>query len=132
MAQQIEDGESMNKESINEEPLNTEATEGSASDGAHGDAATGASADTLVASNGRLLVVDGHSLAFRAFFALPVDNFSTSWGQPTNAVWGFAKMLSNVIATEKPTHIGVAFDMAGGTFRQKMLQIGRASCRERV
>ena len=121
MAQQIEDGESMNKESINEEPLNTEATEGSASDGAHGDAATGASADTLVASNGRLLVVDGHSLAFRAFFALPVDNFSTSWGQPTNAVWGFAKMLSNVIATEKPTHIGVAFDMAGGTFRQKML-----------
>lgn len=121
MAQQIEDGESMNKESINEEPFTTEATEGSASDGAHGDAATGASADTLVASNGRLLVVDGHSLAFRAFFALPVDNFSTSWGQPTNAVWGFAKMLSNVIATEKPTHIGVAFDMAGGTFRQKML-----------
>ncbi|MDD6461814.1 MAG: DNA polymerase I, partial [Bifidobacteriaceae bacterium] len=73
------------------------------------------------ASNGRLLVVDGHSLAFRAFFALPVENFSTSWGQPTNAVWGFATMLSNVLTAEKPTHIGVAFDMAGGTFRQKML-----------
>ena len=48
-------------------------------------------------SRGTLLVVDGHSLAFRAFFALPVENFSTSAGQATNAVWGFATMLSQVI-----------------------------------
>lgn len=91
-------------------------------DEAHGVASCDAVHDVLDGTpRGRLLVVDGHSLAFRAFFALPVENFSTSWGQPTNAVWGFAQMLSNVIATEKPTHIGVAFDVAGGTFRQKML-----------
>ena len=68
-----------------------------------------------------LLVVDGHSLAFRAFFALPVDNFSTSSGQATNAVWGFATMLAQVIDAEKPDHLGVAFDVKGGTFRNEML-----------
>ena len=67
------------------------------------------------------LVVDGHSLAFRAFFALPVDNFSTSSGQATNAVWGFATMLAQVIDAEKPDHLGVAFDVKGGTFRNEML-----------
>ncbi|WEV73043.1 DNA polymerase I [Bifidobacterium sp. ESL0790] len=72
-------------------------------------------------SKGTLLVVDGHSLAFRAFFALPVENFSTSSGQPTNAVWGFANMLAQVLESEKPDHLAVAFDMAGGTFRNKML-----------
>lgn len=68
-----------------------------------------------------LLVVDGHSLAFRAFFALPVDNFSTSSGQATNAVWGFATMLAQVIDAEKPDYLGVAFDVKGGTFRNEML-----------
>lgn len=68
-----------------------------------------------------LLVVDGHSLAFRAFFALSVDNFSTSSGQATNAVWGFATMLAQVIDAEKPDHLGVAFDVKGGTFRNEML-----------
>lgn len=71
--------------------------------------------------NETLLVVDGHSLAFRAFFALPVDNFSTSSGQATNAVWGFATMLAQVIDAEKPDHLGVAFDVKGGTFRNEML-----------
>ncbi|TCF09449.1 DNA polymerase I [Bifidobacterium longum subsp. longum] len=74
-----------------------------------------------VPTNETLLVVDGHSLAFRAFFALPVDNFSTSSSQATNAVWGFATMLAQVIDAEKPDHLGVAFDVKGGTFRNEML-----------
>lgn len=78
-------------------------------------------ASVIVPTNETLLVVDGHSLAFRAFFALPVDNFSTSSGQATNAVWGFATMLAQVIDAEKPDHLGVAFDVKGGTFRNEML-----------
>lgn len=78
-------------------------------------------ASVTVPTNETLLVVDGHSLAFRAFFALPVDNFSTSSGQVTNAVWGFATMLAQVIDAEKPDHLGVAFDVKGGTFRNEML-----------
>ncbi len=78
-------------------------------------------ASVTVPANETLLVVDGHSLAFRAFFALPVDNFSTSSGQATNAVWGFATMLAQVIDAEKPDHLGVAFDVKGGTFRNEML-----------
>ena len=78
-------------------------------------------ASVTVPTNETLLVVDGHSLAFRAFFALPVDNFSTSSGQATNAVWGFATMLAQVIDAEKPDHLGVALDVKGGTFRNEML-----------
>lgn len=78
-------------------------------------------ASVTVPTNETLLVVDGHSLAFRAFFALPVDNFSTSSGQATNAVWGFATMLAQVIDAEEPDHLGVAFDVKGGTFRNEML-----------
>ncbi len=78
-------------------------------------------ASVTVPTNETLLVVDGHSLAFRAFFALPVDNFSTSSGQATNAGWGFATMLAQVIDAEKPDHLGVAFDVKGGTFRNEML-----------
>lgn len=78
-------------------------------------------ASVTVPTNETLLVVDGHSLAFRAFFALPVDNFSTSSGQATNAVWGFATMLAQVIDAEKPDHLGVAFDVKSGTFRNEML-----------
>lgn len=51
-------------------------------------------------SEGTLLVVDGHSLAFRAFYALPAENFTTSTGEPTNAVWGFATMLAQVLDNE--------------------------------
>ncbi|PST46174.1 DNA polymerase I [Bifidobacterium callitrichos] len=72
-------------------------------------------------TRGTLLVVDGHSLAFRAFFALPVENFSTASGQATNAVWGFASMLSQVIESEKPDRLAVAFDVKGGTFRNTLL-----------
>ncbi len=65
----------------------------------------------------RLLLLDGHSLAYRAFFALPVENFSTTTGQHTNAVFGFTSMLINVLRDEQPTHVGVAFDKSRQTFR---------------
>ena len=65
----------------------------------------------------RLLLLDGHSLAYRAFFALPPENFSTTTGQHTNAVYGFTSMLINVLRDEKPTHIAVAFDVARHSFR---------------
>lgn len=56
-------------------------------------------------------------MAFRAFFALPAENFSTSGGQHTNAVYGFLSMFANIIAEEKPTHAAVAFDVGRKTFR---------------
>ncbi len=65
----------------------------------------------------RLLLLDGHSLAYRAFYALPVENFSTTTGQPTNAVYGFTSMLINVLRDEQPTHVAVAFDVSRSTFR---------------
>ncbi|HEY0890206.1 MAG TPA: DNA polymerase I [Nocardioides sp.] len=65
----------------------------------------------------RLLLLDGHSLAYRAFFALPVENFSTAAGQHTNAVYGFTSMLTNVLRDEQPTHVAVAFDLSRQTFR---------------
>ncbi len=65
----------------------------------------------------RLLLLDGHSLAYRAFYALPVENFSTTTGQPTNAVYGFTSMLINSLRDEAPTHVAVAFDVSRRTFR---------------
>ncbi|OBY94773.1 DNA polymerase I [Actinomyces oris] len=65
----------------------------------------------------RLLLIDGHSMAFRAFYALPVDNFTTSTGQSTNAVHGFVSMFLSLLDNERPTHVAVAFDLPGGTFR---------------
>lgn len=73
-----------------------------------------ASADS---SAGTLLLIDGHSVAYRAFFALPVENFATSTGQHTNAVYGFTSMLINVLRDEQPTHLAVAFDVSRHTFR---------------
>ena len=68
----------------------------------------------------RLLLIDGHSMAYRAFYALPVENFRSSKGQATNAVYGFGSMLTHLIAQEKPTHIAVAFDVSRKTFRTEM------------
>ncbi len=65
----------------------------------------------------RLLLIDGHSMAYRAFYALPAENFKTSSGQPTNAIYGFASMIINLVKEEKPTHIAVAFDVSRKTFR---------------
>jgi len=64
-----------------------------------------------------LLLLDGHSLAYRAFHALPVENFTTSSGQPTNALYGFTSMLLNLLRDLNPTHIAVAFDVSRKTFR---------------
>ena len=68
----------------------------------------------------RILLIDGHAMAFRAFFALPADGFSDGRGQATNAVYGFTRMLINVVASERPTHVAVAFDLPGGTFRDRI------------
>ena len=65
----------------------------------------------------RLLLLDGHSLAYRAFYALPAENFSTKTGQNTNAVFGFTSMLINMLRDEEPTHLAVAFDLSRQTFR---------------
>ena len=65
----------------------------------------------------RLLLIDGHSMAYRAFFALPAENFTTAQGQHTNAIYGFATMLISLLKDEKPTHIAVAFDVSRKTFR---------------
>ena len=64
-----------------------------------------------------LLLIDGHSLAFRAFYALNPSNFRTPDGQHTNAVHGFISMLLNLLEGEKPTHLAVAFDISGPSFR---------------
>ncbi|MFD1826652.1 MULTISPECIES: DNA polymerase I [Mumia] len=76
-------------------------------------------ADPALADSGRLLLIDGHSVAYRAFFALPVENFSTTTGQHTNAVYGFTSMLINVLRDEQPTHLAVAFDVSRKTFRRE-------------
>jgi len=67
----------------------------------------------------RLLLIDGHSLAYRAFHALPPENFSTTTGQATNAVYGFTAMLINVLRDEQPSHVAVAFDRSERTFRHE-------------
>ena len=66
-----------------------------------------------------LLLIDGHSLAFRAFYALPLDSFKTDDGQHTNAIHGFISMLLNLLAKEKPTHLAVAFDISRYSFRTR-------------
>jgi DNA polymerase I len=77
-----------------------------------------------------LLLLDGHSLAYRAFFALPIENFSTTTGQPTNAVYGFTAMLINVLRDEKPTHVAVAFDRSEPTFRHEQFVEYKATRKE--
>jgi len=67
----------------------------------------------------RLLLLDGHSLAYRAFYALPAENFRTQTGQTTNAVYGFTSMLINLLRDEQPTHLAVAFDVSRKTFRSE-------------
>jgi DNA polymerase-1 len=77
-----------------------------------------------------LLLLDGHSLAYRAFFALPIENFATTTGQPTNAVYGFTAMLINVLRDEKPTHVAVAFDRSEPTFRHEQYVEYKATRKE--
>mgnify|MGYP000191480195 FL=1 len=68
----------------------------------------------------RLLLIDGHSMAYRAFYALRAENFTTAQGQHTNAIYGFATMLLSLLTSEKPTHVAVAFDVSRKTFRSEI------------
>lgn len=68
----------------------------------------------------KLLVIDGHSMAYRAFYALPADSFTASGGQHTNAVYGFLSMLSKLLETERPDLIAVAFDAGRESFRTEI------------
>jgi len=65
------------------------------------------------------MLLDGNSLAFRAFYALPAENFKTQGGLTTNAVYGFTAMLINLLRDEGPTHIAAAFDVSRETFRKE-------------
>ncbi|MFF7555725.1 DNA polymerase I [Streptomyces olivaceus] len=75
--------------------------------------------DSTSGGRPRLMLMDGHSLAYRAFFALPAENFTTATGQPTNAIYGFASMLANTLRDEAPTHFAVAFDVSRKTWRSE-------------
>ena len=66
-----------------------------------------------------LLLIDGHSLAFRAFYALPIDSFTTRDGQHTNAIHGFISMLISLLKNENPSHLAVAFDISRRSFRTR-------------
>lgn len=78
-----------------------------------------ATGTTATAERPKLLLIDGHSMAYRAFFALPAENFKTKTGQVTNAVFGFTSMLINLLRDEAPTHLAVAFDLSRKTFRSE-------------
>jgi len=68
----------------------------------------------------KVLLIDGHSMAYRAFFALPAENFTTAEGQHTNAIYGFTTMMISLLKEEKPTHVAVAFDVSRKTFRTEI------------
>ena len=75
--------------------------------------------DPTTSTQPKVMLIDGHSMAYRAFYALPAENFSTASGQHTNAVYGFTSMLINVLRDEQPTHVVVAFDVSRATFRSE-------------
>ncbi|WP_189636313.1 DNA polymerase I [Arthrobacter sp. NamB2] len=91
----------------------------STTEGSEAPAGTPAPARRSDGSRNSLLIIDGHSMAFRAFYALPPENFSTDTGQHTNAVYGFTAMLINLIKDQKPSHVAVAFDLDTPTFRSE-------------
>jgi DNA polymerase I len=94
------------------------------------DAATGQGQPQQRGHRERLLLLDGHSVAYRAFHALPPENFSTTTGQPTNAVYGFTAMLINMLRDEQPTHVAVAFDRSEKTFRHEQYVEYKATRKE--
>ncbi|MDR1265815.1 MAG: DNA polymerase I [Propionibacteriaceae bacterium] len=79
------------------------------------------------AAGDKLLLIDGYSVAYRAFFALPVENFATASGQPTNAVYGFTAMLISLLRDERPSHVGVAWDVSRTSFRTAQYQDYKAT-----
>ena len=108
----------------------TDGTGAQPADGTGAQPAEGTGAQPPEGTGGRLLLLDGHSLAYRAFFALPPENFSTTTGQPTNAVYGFTAMLINALRDEQPTHVAVAFDRSEPTFRHEQYVEYKANRRE--
>ncbi|HEU5428465.1 MAG TPA: 5'-3' exonuclease H3TH domain-containing protein, partial [Actinocrinis sp.] len=84
-------------------------------------AATAAASVAAATAGGKLLLLDGHSMAYRAFYALPAENFTIASGQSTNAIYGFASMLINVVRDEAPTHLAVAFDVSRATLKRTEL-----------
>jgi DNA polymerase-1 len=96
------------------------------SDPAHRIAFVETTGESAVSENteragGKLLLLDGHSMAYRAFYALPAENFTISTGQSTNAIYGFTSMLINVVRDEAPTHLAVAFDVSRATLKRTAL-----------
>jgi DNA polymerase-1 len=84
-----------------------------------GDKADTVAPASVVPAKPTLMLLDGNSLAFRAFYALPAENFKTRGGLTTNAVYGFTAMLINLLRDEAPTHIAAAFDVSRQTFRSE-------------
>ncbi|MFF3664842.1 DNA polymerase I [Microtetraspora malaysiensis] len=74
-----------------------------------------------------LLLLDGHSLAYRAFYALKDANLMTTDGQHTEAVYGFTSMLTNVLRDERPSHVAVCFDRSEPTFRHEAFEAYKAN-----
>src|SRR6266571_3585462 len=70
----------------------------------------------------KLLLLDGHSMAFRAYYALPPEKFTVAGGeQSTNAVYGFTAMLANVVRDEAPSHLAVCFDVSRSALKRTAL-----------
>ena len=78
----------------------------------------------------KYFIMDGNAYVYRAYYA--IEELSTSTGIPTNAVFGFTRLLLSILLDDKPDYLAIAFDTAGPTFRHEEYEIGRASCRERV
>lgn len=72
----------------------------------------------MIKISSRVLVIDGHSLAYRAFYGTPP--LITSFGQPSNAIYGFVNMVIKIIKEHQPDYLFVAFDLPAPTFRHKM------------
>jgi DNA polymerase I len=71
-------------------------------------------------SNPKLVLIDGHALAYRVFFALPLESFTTKKGEPTNATYGFTRtLLDLLLADDAPQYLAVSFDV-GATFRDEL------------
>ena len=67
-----------------------------------------------------LVLIDGHALAYRMFYALPLESFSTRAGEPTNATFGFTRTIMDLILAENPPeYLAVSFDV-GRTFRDDL------------
>src|SRR3981189_707944 len=78
-----------------------------------------ATGTTDTAERPRLLLIDGHSMAYRAFFAVPADRFRAPNARVPHAVFGFTSLRINLLRDEAPAHLAVAFDLSRKTFRSE-------------